>query len=48
MAEVVLIVAFFSALTIGGVGAALLGRMPSAQQLEAQDQERYDRYQRTL
>jgi hypothetical protein len=48
MVEVMLIIAFFAALAIGGVAAGLLGRLPTTEQLEEEDQARYDRYQRTL
>jgi hypothetical protein len=48
MVQIVVLVVFFSALTIGAVIAVLAGRMPTAEALAEQDQTRWSRYQRSV
>ena len=48
MIEVVIIMAFFVGLAVGGVAAAMAGRPPTATQLAGADEKRWARYKRAL
>jgi hypothetical protein len=48
MVEIVIMIVLFVGLAAGGVIAALEGRLPTAKQLEEEDQERFARYKRAL
>jgi hypothetical protein len=48
MIQIVLLVVFFGGLTVGAIVADALGRLPTAEQLAAEDRERLQRYQREV
>jgi hypothetical protein len=48
MIGIVIIIVFFVALAVGGVAAAIAGRLPTAKQLAEEDEERWARYKRAL
>lgn len=48
MIELVIIIIFFVVLSVGGVAAAMAGRLPTAKQLAEEDQARFARYKRAL
>ena len=48
MIEVVIIILFFVALTVGSIAAAIAGRLPTATQLAQEDEVRWARYKRAL
>jgi len=48
MVELVVIIVFFVLLAVGGVAAALAGRLPTAKRLAEEDEERFARYKRAV
>jgi hypothetical protein len=45
--EIVLLAAFFGALIVGSIVAEACGRLPTADQLAAQDRERWRRFEQS-
>lgn len=48
MPEVVILFVFFVLLIVGSGNAALIGRLPTAKQLQEEDEIRFARYRRAL
>ena len=48
MLPVVIMIVFFVGLVIGSAIAESLGRLPTAKELEEQDQARYERFKREM
>ena len=48
MIEIVILTVFFVGLTVGGLVANALSRLPNAEQLQAEDRERFARFERDL
>lgn len=48
MAQVIVLIVFFVLVVVGSGTAALLGRLPSANELAAEDEVRWARYNRAL
>jgi hypothetical protein len=48
MIALVIMIVFFVVLAVGGVAAAMAGRLPTAKQLAEEDEERFARYKRAL
>jgi hypothetical protein len=46
--QLIIMIVFFVLLAAGGIGAALVGRLPTTKELAEEDEERASRYKRAL